>query len=635
MALASYNGVDEYGGHSFVDDTGAELYVPDSDYARQLAARLQSAPQPELEARGPGRSTAQFSGLGTAPAQSPSALDAGVSRVFEQYGGPPAYAAEPAAPQSQAPVIVPGPRGAQVAAPYQPGKPAAAPSPAQEPARAPLWPGVSAPVDEGASAPSSGLTPYEQSLIGRARGGSPGVSQEQLQAKATQGVPIPSTYGVETTGAIPENPAIEAAWVGAKKKEYEAQQKIAESNLASADAQEKQAKAAAAFQENEWQKAVMHQRHVEWEAQQKVEAVKAFDADAQARYRDFGPDRFFKQKGTWATIGAAIAQGLGAYAAILGHTQNYAMQIIQSAQDRDVEAQRSEYLRDRDTRNNLVADIARATGDIDVATEAAKAIQLNIAANHAAEMAALSKRSDIVNNWELFQAQFQAGVVDHMQKAYEKGLGNTVIKTAAQYKYPQAASGGGPATLKQTAEDIKYAKEIAEGRREIAGTPGGLSYKAQQEVAKSGAETQARERAKQEATLAETAGALSTTLQNIGRMRELSQSARTAIGVGKTGTESYSEAQSLVEETQLGYAKLKTGGVVTESDKKNAAAVVPDITSPFQSSKAKLDAFEKRAKQEYVNKVRAVDKSARSKKPSQILLEAGVRATPDDDKEIK
>lgn len=445
MALAGYNGQDELGGHSFVTDTGAELYVPDSPEARRYAAQLQVAPQPDYEARGPGRST-----LGLSP--------------FSGQSGP--QQTPPSVPDV-APVVQTGPKGPIAAQPYQPGMQRGVVAPAAKETAEynaiPTLPGAAQPGGTVGASPYS-LTPEEEALYNRRSPGSPGTTHQQLLDKIDQGVPIRTGMSTETTGAIPENPEIEAAWVGAKKAEYDAQKVIHQAGIEQNEAERLYWLDQRIKNENKVSVAEAHKEAVETEARNKIKIVQDFDQEAQSRYADFGPDRFFKRKGTWATIGAAIMQGIGAYAAITGHTQNFAMEIIQSAQNRDIEAQRDEYMRDKDARNNLVADIARATGDVDVATEAAKAVQLNIAAAHAGEMAALSKRTDIANNWQLFQAQFQSGVVDHMQKAYERGLGNTVIKQTAQYEYPKAASGGGPISYKELEAREKSKTAVVEAR---------------------------------------------------------------------------------------------------------------------------------------------------------------------------
>ncbi len=609
MALSGYLGQDDFGGHTFVQDDGAELYVPDIPEARRLAMQFQNAPAPQTEARG-GRSTLdlQFGGQSAPPAAPPTASDV-------------------------APVVQQGPRGPVVAQPYTPGKPAPAPAP---PPRAPDLPGVSAPGAEPEPGAQPGLSPAEEASIHRPNAGGGGISQAQILKKAGQGVAVPGGMSTEVSGAIPENPEIEAAWAGAKKAEFDAQRTIHEANLETAEAQRLGAQQQRAQLEYQAGIDAVRMRAIEDAAANKMRMVQDFDQEAQSRYADFGPDRVFKSKGTWAVIGAAIMQGLGAWAAITGRTQNFAMDIINAQKDADVQAQRDEYMRDKDARNNLVADIARATGDLDVATEAAKAIQMNIMSAHAGEMAALSKRTDIANNWQLWQAQFRQGVVDHMQKAYERGLGNTVLKTSAAFEYPKAATGGGPLTIEQLAKREEAATRVVDARRKRAPSTGddsGLGYEGRKEVAKARAETQAKEQSKLDVALQESAGGLSTTLQNVGRMRKLSGFS-SRVGAFGFGTDEYQEGGGLVADTQTSYAKIKTGGVVTGADLETSEKVVPDITAA-KPDEAALNAFEKRAKQEFVNKARSLKPSLRKVPPSQILMQYGVSATADDDKELK
>jgi hypothetical protein len=447
MALSGYLGQDEYGGHTFETDDPAQptLYVPDIPEARQLAQALTvSAPQPLAQ------NAPQAQDWGADPSrQDPNAPPPEVTDA------PPPVAAPPPRPELRHGLVA-APRSIVEAQQQLPTLPTAGAAPA----------GATSPVD---------LTPEEQRLIDAPAPYSPGVSQAQLEAKAQTGTAIPTSQSVEVSGAIPANPEIEAAYVSAKKAEWEAQQKLEADRAATQDAMRMDAVNRRIQAENEAVFAKAHQQAIETEARNKMLRVHQFDQEAQQRYADFGPDRFFKQRGTWAVIGAAIAQGLGAYAATIRGGPNYAQQIIQGAIDRDIESQRMEYLRDRDERANLVGELTAATGDVDVATEAAAAIQMNIAQAHADELAALSGRKDVQDNWNVWKAQFQTGIVDHMQKAWERGLGNTVLKTQATIKYPQAGGGGGPLTLEQRAKREKLGTEIVESRAKRADLAGGGS----------------------------------------------------------------------------------------------------------------------------------------------------------------
>jgi hypothetical protein len=254
----------------------------------------------------------------------------------------------------------------------------------------------------------------------------------------------------------------------------------AEAQAAKAVAEDQRAKAEAAYwmnqrihEENRVGREQAHRQRIEAEVTAKMSAVQQFDDEAQGRYAEFGPDRFFKQKGTWATIGAAIAQGLGAYAAILGRTENFAGNIIQNAIDRDIAAQREEYLRDKDARNNLVADLARVTGDLDVATEGAKAVQMRITQAHGAELAALSKRPEIASNFKLWNAGFTQKIADQLQSTADRARGNVTIKDTGKIEYPRAGGGGGPPTLKQIAQEETLKTGIAKSRAERRDLQGG------------------------------------------------------------------------------------------------------------------------------------------------------------------
>ncbi len=440
MARAvAYGGFDpELGAHTFIHDDGSSLLTPDFPEARRLASTLQSlAPQPVAQNTPMGPDTA----IDARPQ-----VEASVADVPQASG----------ATGNEAGVMRSGAMraGLDVVNPQQ----------------LPTLPGVGAAGGAAAGTTASGLTPDELALIGKSRPASPGETPAQFAARVAKGRLVRSGQEVTTVGAHPLPPWIAEAQGAAQEAQFKAHTAVANAqlelaDLAVAEIRDKRASVEQELRDKKYAEAVREDI-----AQMKMDSIKQFDADAQVRYAEFGPERLFKRKGTWATIGAAIAQGLGAYAAIASGTgRNYAQEIIQSAIDRDVQAQRDEYLRDRDVRNNLVADLTRATGDVETATQAAKLIQNNLAQSHAQELAALSKRTDITNNWVLWQADWQKGVADQYERLHNTARGQVTTKDTFKQEYPRARSGGGPLTIQQLAAQWEAGAKIVKARNQATG----------------------------------------------------------------------------------------------------------------------------------------------------------------------
>lgn len=78
------------------------------------------------------------------------------------------------------------------------------------------------------------------------------------------------------------------------------------------------------------------------------------------------PGRFFKNKGTWAQLGAALAIGLGAYASSITKGPNYALDIINNAIDKDIESQKidiQQQWKGVDQKTNALSELTKQFGD--------------------------------------------------------------------------------------------------------------------------------------------------------------------------------------------------------------------------------------------------------------------------------
>jgi hypothetical protein len=92
------------------------------------------------------------------------------------------------------------------------------------------------------------------------------------------------------------------------------------------------------------------------------------------------PDRFYSSRGAGARIGSSVAVALGTFAAIRSGQPNYALNIINSAIDRDIEAQVQDAAAQRGAFNsglNLYSMMLQSTGDGIAAREAVRALHLD------------------------------------------------------------------------------------------------------------------------------------------------------------------------------------------------------------------------------------------------------------------
>lgn len=70
------------------------------------------------------------------------------------------------------------------------------------------------------------------------------------------------------------------------------------------------------------------------------------------------PDRLFKQRGVFGNIAAAIAQFMGAYAAVISGSPNFANQILSKKRDDDIDAQLEEFRRGKMKRDGQLQRMA-------------------------------------------------------------------------------------------------------------------------------------------------------------------------------------------------------------------------------------------------------------------------------------
>jgi hypothetical protein len=154
---------------------------------------------------------------------------------------------------------------------------------------------------------------------------------------------------------------------------------------------------------------------------------------------------------------SAIAQGLGAAGASLGHTQNFATQIVQSAVQRDMNAQEKAYDSGLQTRNTAFArfmDIYK--GNREMARSAVIQAGNKIAQSETDRLAAQSHSEDVGAQAKVQSAQFQQAQLLEEQKRQELAQGTQTI--TSEDKFHQASGGAGAAKHLTLEQELALAK---------------------------------------------------------------------------------------------------------------------------------------------------------------------------------
>jgi hypothetical protein len=406
-------------GYDFTRDDGSSVYLLKTPETDQLAQQISSLR---------GGMTADASDyLGFNPAE--AVMDAPAAPM-----APPPAA--PAPVMSVAPEMPPP----EALASVNPGLPP--PMPAGPPPMAPPGappPGMAPP---GMPPGAAGLDPMQLAVLASRRQGSPGISQAQLQQKAAQGVEMPTGTEMTVEGAVPYDQELAAQRAMATDMGREARaNELIDQRLA--------------LQQEANDSAELAQRidaGVNPARQKLMELERSVEDDAR-HYRmirnevhagKVDPGRLFRGPvGTIAAIASTLGTAMGAYGAILGRSQNFAQDMLQTAIDRDIQAQVDEYNRLGAYAENTYADLMKRYDDRDMARTALEGMQLEWAKAKAGERVARSKDASLQNNFQQWLAEDMFKEAENERAIREKSHGKHTQRIAAQVAYPVKPTGGG------------------------------------------------------------------------------------------------------------------------------------------------------------------------------------------------
>lgn len=475
----------------FERDDGSTFWAPPIPEAEQLARDLESrraaaapAPEPVETAYAPEQAAGDITEafgpeVKPAPAQEPSmvtvrpvtnmeegkvyrtapriGVDAATKAQMHDTSAPNAFGGGTAGGLAPGARYAPPPSPAALAAPVKKPEtaPPTGPTGAPSPGAPPSDPRLGSPLPKRPMV-SYGPTPARTPESMRLAGG------EQIGDPDSQAYVVPQQGAVKTEG-VKVAPTPE--WMAEQERIYQAQeQQVADQR----EAEQVKWEAENAAVENRasiigdemraQDTAVANLR-----AQRRAYEQRLATADEAISDWKMDPNRLFKDKGAFATVAAVVAQALGAYAATLGGTPNFAGDMIQRAIDRDVEAQRQDFLARKDKSNTLVARLNLVLNDIETATLKAKEIELQAAQNYAQQLAMTTKRQDILTNSQnmqlLLDEKIQATRLQIMDRA-----GTASISGTGKVQLPRAASPGGtrPATNEEWLKGLKGEQALAD-----------------------------------------------------------------------------------------------------------------------------------------------------------------------------
>lgn len=440
--IVGYNGEAQPGLHEFVRDDGSPLLMPSTDETDALAGRFRTdepaqpfggAPEPGF---GPPIDEPRFGPPMQAAGEGGGAPAAPAAPAAEKQFGP------PPPPVGREGTTVPSTPAAEVAA-------AAGTQPGEFGADIRIGTTV---VEGGGAAPARPVVdPILQEINAPVYvGGSPGVDPRRMRA---EGVPVPQTQSTE--GGHPFDIEAEDERMAAANNLRMA--RLAEADLQVAKHQNEAAQARAAVPLIERQQQIADRRRMEVESRFNEEKGYLDTAMKFQASKQVDPQALFKERGTLATIGLAIAQGLGAYAAAMTGTRNFAMDLVNQAIDRDIARQEADIRQGRANINDSLWRLNQIYGDMDQAKTALRMLGQQYAATKATETAALYGTKQAQVGLATWMAELDRKRSDEEMNFRLQSLGK--LTTQEKFVQPKAATGGGmrAPTLKERrhrAEDL-------------------------------------------------------------------------------------------------------------------------------------------------------------------------------------
>ncbi len=294
--------------------------------------------------------------------------------------------------------------------------------------------------------------------------GSPGVDPNRM---VDQGVMVPTTASetFESQNALPYSPEAARERLGASHMvqqatlaDMELNRQQTENQLASQRALAPRLQQAAADAENNQNRVIGAYRVDRARLQQDLEKYE--------KTAHVNPSKYFQDRSVFATIGLAIAQGLGAYATTKTGAPNFAYEMTQKAIDRDIAAQRDEIEAGRASRRNSLAQMMDDYGFDLQQAEAATRLAMTKSAEVQAQMfASESKLPHYQTEAVKFLALTNQDNIKNEQALQAASIGKHTRSVNNAFVQPKAATGGGYVNKEYTPQEMAaLAKNLPAGQ---------------------------------------------------------------------------------------------------------------------------------------------------------------------------
>lgn len=270
--------------------------------------------------------------------------------------------------------------------------------------------------------------------------GSPGVDPDKMNA---QGRFVHGSQSTVTESGAPYDPEQAQARIGAASEVYKAQMAGMDLERQQTENELNRQRAIAPALETAATNAQIKADNIQY-AYRTDRSKLQQELDDYDKTAHVNPDKFFQDRGLFATLGLAIAQGMGAYASTMTGAPNFAYQMVQQGIDRDIAAQREQIESGRVGRRNKMAQMMDNYGfDMNQAEAAMKIAMNKSAATQAQMFANEAKLPHYQQQAQLFTAQTNQEILKGEQALQAASIGKQTKTMSDQFVQPKAATSGG------------------------------------------------------------------------------------------------------------------------------------------------------------------------------------------------
>ncbi len=170
------------------------------------------------------------------------------------------------------------------------------------------------------------------------------------------------------------------------------------------------------------------------------------------------------------TLLGAIAAAGGAYASVISKTPNFALEIVNSAIDRDIRAQEAEIKLKGEKANNMLSELRQRGLSVEQSHAAVKAINIQRGAAETAALRAKNAVPTMQAHFDKLDLAMQKGLMEANEQSRLASLDKVTRQTSKGFESPRAGSAG--RTVVEEAPDqlgaAQKVQNLRKGEVEIA-----------------------------------------------------------------------------------------------------------------------------------------------------------------------